>query len=466
MHVVIVGGGIAGLIAARRLAIGGAEVTVVEGSARLGGMIEGAHLGEVGLDIGAEAFAVRGGAVMSLLEELGLGAEVVDPRPLGSRGFGADGAYRLPPGGLVGIPADADAPGMAAAVGAEAVERIRAEGRLDAAVGAGEATLAGLVRARFGSAVLDRLVAPVTRGVYSLDPDDIDPEVLLPGLRADLGTLGSLSAVAASRRSRAIPGALVRTVRGGMHRVIAALAADLHRRGVRVLLSTPAQGLHQQGTGWMLTSGEVGIEADSVVVTVPPTAAFPWSGDSGDVAAPISSEVVALRIDDPRLDEFPSGTGLLVAADAPVDAKALTHASAKWPWLDAAAGPGSHVVRLSYGPRESGGPARSLAWAEEEFRDRALADASTLLGVPLTRMAAIARREWRIPAPLARVGRTDQVRRIVDRVREWPGFAVAGTWIHGTGLAQVVPGAERVARELLEPGPSTPPATKPSSDPA
>lgn len=471
MKAVVIGGGISGLIAARRLALGGADVVLVEASPRLGGMIEGAELGRpghggVGLDIGAEAFAVRGGGVEALLEELGLGDEVVEPRPLGSRAFGADGAYRLPRGGVVGIPADPEAPGLVEAIGERGIEEVRAERDLDARVGAAEATLAGLVRARFGSTVLDRLVAPVARGVYSLDPDEIDPEVLLPGLRAELAARGSLSAVAASRRARATPGALVKTVRGGMHRVITALAEEIDRLGVDVRRSTPARSLERHGAGWALTAGESRMQADAALITVPPTHQFPWTGAAADLAEPVSTEVVAMLLDDPRLDAYPRGTGLLVAADAPVQAKALTHASAKWPWLDAAAGPGTHVVRLSYGPREPGQPARSREWSDSELRVQALADAGTLLGLRLDGAVAITRREWRIPAPLARLGRTGQVHRIAATARSRPGIAVAGTWIDGTGLALVVPGAERGARELLaaaRPGSSI---TEPSSEPA
>ena len=73
---------------------------------------------------------------------------------------------------------------------------------------------------------------------------------------------------------------------------------------------------------------------------------------------------------------------------AGIRAKALTHATAKWDWLAAAAGPGSHVLRLSYGRRDGSAPGGHGAVRRESDRaallDTALQDASALLTVPVT----------------------------------------------------------------------------------
>ena len=79
MRAVVIGGGVAGLVAARRLAIHGAEVVLLEASDRLGGRVAAVTLGGLTVDVGAESFAVRGGTVRSLVDELGLGADVREP---------------------------------------------------------------------------------------------------------------------------------------------------------------------------------------------------------------------------------------------------------------------------------------------------------------------------------------------------------------------------------------------------
>ena len=59
IDVVVVGGGISGLAAARRLTLAGLSVLLVEGSPRLGGKIAGVRLGDLEVDGGAESVLVR-----------------------------------------------------------------------------------------------------------------------------------------------------------------------------------------------------------------------------------------------------------------------------------------------------------------------------------------------------------------------------------------------------------------------
>lgn len=105
----VVGGGIAGLVAAHRLSTAGWDVTLAEATSVLGGAVSPRFLdvpshGETGapetqtleLDGGAESFAVRGAAVRALLEELGLGEKIVAPEPLGSWLHGPAGPVRAP----------------------------------------------------------------------------------------------------------------------------------------------------------------------------------------------------------------------------------------------------------------------------------------------------------------------------------------------------------------------------------
>ena len=78
-HVVVIGGGIGGLVAARECAKVGMRVTVLEAADAVGGAIRRATLDDVVVDAGAESFATRGGHVRALVEELGLSDRVVSP---------------------------------------------------------------------------------------------------------------------------------------------------------------------------------------------------------------------------------------------------------------------------------------------------------------------------------------------------------------------------------------------------
>jgi oxygen-dependent protoporphyrinogen oxidase len=63
---VVVGGGVGGLVLARRLVLGGASVIVLEASDSLGGTVARVRVGGIEVDAGAESFATRGGTVVAL----------------------------------------------------------------------------------------------------------------------------------------------------------------------------------------------------------------------------------------------------------------------------------------------------------------------------------------------------------------------------------------------------------------
>ncbi|MDR7111463.1 oxygen-dependent protoporphyrinogen oxidase [Microbacterium trichothecenolyticum] len=394
----VVGGGVAGLVVARRLAASGASVTVWEASDHFGGTVARHEVGGLALDAGAESFAVRGGAVRALLVDLGLAGDIVGPAPGPAWLQPATGdAVPLPATALLGIPADPLADDVVRVVGLAAAERAVA---LDARpVGEVPAMLGPLVRERLGAEVLDRLVAPVVHGVHSQHPDQLPVARAHPGLADAVANAGSLGGAVARLRAAAPPGAAVAGIRGGINRLVPALADDLARRGGDIRLGTRV--------------GDLGALDGTVVVAAPGVAAPAAPGRRIDL--------VTLVVEQDELDAAPRGTGLLVAAGAPVGARALTHATAKWEWLREAAA-GRHVVRLSYDET----PADPVA--------AAVADAETLLGVRLPVLVDAAQVFWVRPAAASTVP---------------SGLTVVGETVAGSGLAGIVAHAERTATELL-----------------
>ena len=81
---IVIGGGPSGLIAARRLAAAGLRVTLLEQRPHLGGAVGAHEVGGLLLDSGAESFATRSPIVRELVEELGLGDQIVTPHSYGS----------------------------------------------------------------------------------------------------------------------------------------------------------------------------------------------------------------------------------------------------------------------------------------------------------------------------------------------------------------------------------------------
>ncbi|WP_426625968.1 protoporphyrinogen/coproporphyrinogen oxidase [Leifsonia sp. McL0607] len=496
-RVAVVGGGVSGLVVARESARPGFEVTVLEASGRVGGSVAPLELDGLRLDAGAESFATRGGHVAALLEDLGLGEEIVAPNPVGAWVRNGARSVPLPKAGLLGIPSSPLASDVVAVIGWGGAVRAYLDRLLPVLKIGQERRLGTLVRKRMGSKVLDELVSPVVTGVYSANPDELDVDVVAPGLNAALTRLGSLSGAVGELRSSAKAGSAVQGVRGGMWRLPAALADDIVARGgvIRTGVSVVAVGpwlapdpeevaaaaVEEALAGldddapddaqhpevvpggdarparWTLRLADGStLDADVLVVTAPADAALALlpGVDEGlaDLAAldwpPASSvELVTLVLTDDRVGAAPVGTGVLVAdsKSSGIGAKAMTHSSAKWAWVAEAAGPGRHVVRLSYG--RAGRPAETLALNDAELRERAVTDVAALLNIPLTAsdVSAFARTPWTNALPYATVGQRERIQRVRDEVENIEGVEVTGSWLTGTGLASVIPDARRAA---------------------
>ncbi|WIB77621.1 FAD-dependent oxidoreductase [Curtobacterium sp. MCPF17_002] len=434
--VVVVGGGVAGLVAARDLAKGGAHVVLVEGSGVLGGMVRRHTVAGLDLDMAADSFATRNDAVGRLAIELGLGNDITTPDPRGAWLMTRDGGvHPIPQTGLLGIPGSPMAADVLAVVGQKAAFRAQMDSLLPSVVGAKATSLGELVRKRMGERVLDDLVVPIVAGVHSTHPDHLDPDRVAPGLRAALLRDGSLARAVLALRARATAGSAVQGIRGGIVRLVDELVADLDTYRVDVRLHTRATAIEQHAVEVVTADGETErLPAEHVLASTPdPTRTTP--------ASRTGIELVTLVVDQPGLDAAPRGTGMLVHPDASsVAAKAITHATVKWPWLAEAAA-GRHVLRLSYRADASDGAdtATSLPVDPADATGtRATRDASALLGVPITPgdVVGAARVRWNGPDATA-AGLAE-------------GVVGIGEASSGRGLAGIVSASRAAAGRILD----------------
>ncbi|SEI51170.1 oxygen-dependent protoporphyrinogen oxidase [Arthrobacter sp. yr096] len=453
---VVVGGGISGLLAARELAVAGLSVTILEASQEWGGCVGSHVVAGLHLDSGAESFATRSTAVADLARELGLTDNIVAPHPGGAWVQLPDGPQELPKTGVLGIPANPWDPEVRRSLGLMGAIRASADRWLPASVGTSVdvTSVSSLVRSRMGKKVLERLVAPVVGGVHSADPGLLDVDMVAPGLRAGIRKHGSLAAAVAAQRSvsqrkasgPAKAGSAVAGLKGGMNTLVAALVGDLQRRGVELQAGQRAEAVVKTSLGWHVTAGDSTYDAGRLVVALDGPAAvgllepcLPELSGLRPAPGPLVS-LVTMVVDLPELDRRPRGTGILVAPQTPgIKAKALTHATAKWDWLAEEAGPGTHVLRLSYGRREAAGGA-DVVLDEGSLLDAALEDASILLTVRVSRSDIV---DWDVvrwsgALPFAAVGHKQRVAQVRKVCAEVDGLTVVGGWLAGNGLAAVV----------------------------
>ena len=220
------------------------------------------------------------------------------------------------------------------------------------------------------------------------------------------------------------------------------------------------------GAALRLLRGIPNLPASATELTVP-------------VGAPIARFTLVARV--PELSGEPVGSGLLVApagvaepaasssagagasglvsdgtdpgegpvslADCPVRAKALSHLSAKWPWVGAALralhGPDVHALRLSYGRPGQARPQVDLQVA--------LDDVAALTGVRIEPEAVIDHMlvRWDGTLPPVTPAYRERTTRLEEQLAPVSGLEVTGAWVAGTGIAAVVGHARTAAGRLV-----------------
>lgn len=142
----------------------------------------------------------------------------------------------------------------------------------------------------------------------------------------------------------------------------------------------------------------------------------------------------------------PSG-GSASPVACPVQAKALSHLSAKWPWvgaeLRALHGPDVHALRLSYGRPGQPRPQVDLQVA--------LDDVAALTGVRIEPEAVIDHMlvRWDGTLPPVTPAYRKRTRRLEEQLAPVTGLEVTGAWVAGTGIAAVVEHARDAVGRLM-----------------
>jgi oxygen-dependent protoporphyrinogen oxidase len=437
--VVVVGGGVAGLVAARVLAATGRDVLLLEGSPQVGGKLRSAEVAGLTVDVGAEAMLARRPEGVDLVHELGAG--VVHPTAATS-GLWSRGTLRDLPRSLMGVPFDLDQLAASGVLSAEGLARAAAE--TDGADFGGDISVGDLVAARLGDEIVDRLVEPLLGGVYAGHARHISAAAAVPQLLA-MARRGSLLEQAAAVPASTAP--VFASLPGGMGR-LPGLVVD--GGGFEVRTSATVRALRRTPAGWALTVGPTTrpetIEAHAVVIATPaaPTARLlgeevPGAATdlAGIDAASVAVVTLAFRAEDVP-DALFDRSGFLVPPVERRTIKASTFSFAKWGWvrdLD----PDVVVLRTSLG---RAGEEATLQAVDEGLVRVSLADLAAMAGITARPVGTHVQR-WGGALPQYAVGHLDRVSRIREAVARQPGLAVCGAAYDGVGIPAVIGSARR-----------------------
>jgi oxygen-dependent protoporphyrinogen oxidase len=472
MHVIVIGGGISGLSAAHRLLAGGASVTLLEGTGRLGGKLHTGDLaGALRVDLGAESMLARRPEGVDLARSVGLD-DALQPPTTARAGLWTRGALRpMPTGHLMGVPGDPAA--LGGVLSADGLARVAEDAVLPRTEVGEDIAVGDYVAARVGREVVDRMVEPLLGGVYAGDPYRISLRAAVPALyeiaRAERSLLAGVrafqerTAAASSDAPDADrrPKPVFMGIDGGIGRLPRAVADACRRAGADIRTRAtvrrlrPAAGAGAGAGRWRveLDAGET-LTADAVLVATPaPAAARLLRGPAPAAAAELdaveyaSMALITMAFRRSDLPSAPPGSGFLVP---PVDGrgiKAATFSANKWGWT-AAQDPGLFVLRTSvgrYGEEE---------WLHRDDADlaalsrRDLADAVGLTAAPVDTVVT----RWEGGLPQYPVGHLERVARVRRDLARLPGLAVCGAAYGGVGVPACIADGRRAAEETLRTG--------------
>ncbi|SEG08905.1 protoporphyrinogen oxidase [Actinacidiphila yanglinensis] len=455
-HVVVVGGGISGLAAALDLAAGGARVTLLEASERLGGKLHADEIAGVPVDLGAESILARRPEATALAREVGLGDDL-QPPAVGGAALWTRGRLRpMPQGQVMGVPGDLAPLASSGVLSAAGLARLPLDHVLPRTEIGEDTAVGGYVAARLGREVVDRLVEPLLGGVYAGNSYEISLRAAVPQLYAAAHEGRSLiEAVRGLQRKAAAAGAggpVFNGIRGGIGRLPLAVAAACRAAGVRIETGTPVRELRRTGPhGWRIGLDGRALAADAVVIAVPARAAADLLAAEAPAAAAelgaveyASMALVTMAFRRRDVLALPLSSGFLVP---PVDGrtiKAATFSSRKWGWLDSAGGD-TFVLRTSVGRH---GDTADLAWDDTDLVRLSREDLGEAVGLRAAPIAARVTR-WTGGLPQYAVGHVDRVRRLREQVGKLPGVALCGAVYDGVGIPACVGSGRRAAAEVL-----------------
>ncbi|MER6997058.1 protoporphyrinogen oxidase [Streptomyces sp. NPDC000410] len=465
-HVVVIGGGIAGLSAAHRLLSAGVRVTLLEASGRLGGKLKAGEIAGAPVDLGAESILARRPEGVELARAVGLADRLQPPATTTASVWTRDALRPMPKGHVMGVPGNPEA--LAGLLSAEGLARIGHERDLPPAEIGDDVAVGTYVARRLGREVVDRLVEPLLGGVYAGDAYRISMRAAVPALFDAARTHHSLLEAVREVQRRAAEqqrtGPVFMGIDGGIGTLPLAVAEAVRAQGGEILTNAPvnelrrtARGSATDATAWriVLADGR-SLLADAVVLATPAWASSELlaaespaaSAELGGVEyASMALVTLAFRRAD-LAGRLPEGSGFLVP---PVDGrtiKASTFSAQKWSWVSDAA-PDLVLLRTSVGRY---GEEEHLHREDSELVDVSLSDLGEATGLTARPVASEVTR-WIGGLPQYPVGHLARVARVRDAVAKLPGLRVCGAAYDGVGIPACVGSGQRAADEIIATAP-------------
>ncbi len=273
----IIGGGISGLSAAYYLAKGGAEATIVESRARLGGVILTEYVDGCTLEQGPDSFLSIKPAAVELIRELGLGDEIIGSNDHLRKTYVQRSGRLLPlPDGLMLMVPTKILPLLGTRLlGWGTKFRMGAELLRAPKLRSGDVSVAEFISEHYGAEAVEYLAEPLLSGVYGGDPRKLSVSAVLPRFVELAAKYGSLTRGVLAERAKAAaahahrgkaptPPPLFRTLKGGLGQMVDAIVARI--AGKTTVVNGRAETIERTAGGFRIRVDGSWLDAKRLVV--------------------------------------------------------------------------------------------------------------------------------------------------------------------------------------------------------
>lgn len=465
-RVAVIGGGISGLAAAHRLREldPTRNIVLLEGSDRLGGVLQTDRRDGYLLERSADMFTTREPWALDLCCRIGIADELLETNPQNRRAFVVRRGKLLPvPEGFTLMsPAKIWPIVTTPILGPLGKLRMALERIVPARRDGADESLESFVVRRFGRQTFDRLVQPLIGGIYTADPTKLSLAATLPqfldferqfgsvirGVRSSAPSKSRTKSLHTNLGSGARYGMFL-APRDGMGRMIAALAARLPEGSVR--LRSVVSGVQRAASGWQLQiRGAAEPELfDDLIVAAPAYACRELlTTVDGELAKLVGgiphagASVVMLGYHREQISHPLDGFGFVVPAIEKRPIIAAGFASIKFAGR---APEGSVLFRVFIGGALQPELARL---PDNDLKRMAHVELVKLLGIRgEPELSEVSR--WLGVMPQYHVGHLDIVRQIHERVMAIPHFALAGNAYSGVGIPFCIHSGEMAAERIV-----------------
>lgn len=450
-RVVIIGGGIAGLSAAYYLQKSPQiEVTLLEGSDRLGGKIGTDRDGSFLIEQGPDSVFTAKPAAVELATELGMESEFVEPLQHDFSILTNGKLFHVPRALASLMPNAASALEKAEFFGAATRRRILRE--KDAPKGDGrDESIASFFRRRFGRKFSNMLAEPLLAGIHGGDPEKLSMKALYPtylGLEQKKGSLTAPSDHPAPNPSATGRKAGFLSLRDGMESLVDRICDNLSR--VRILKGSEANGIVREGSSYVVHVEDLPpIPADEIVLAVPAYVASCLLREVSKTASEellrirhASTAVVTLGYRRSSFDKDPHGNGFLVPYTEKSDITGCTWTSNKWPGRS----PEDTLLIRCFMGRDGG--MNVDEFSDDDLQKKAADELRSILR-PHDAPTYASVRRWTRAMPQKVVGHSELLESIEANLEGMPFFLIGASY-RSSGIPDCVRDGKDVAERIIQ----------------